>query len=444
MKPFAHQLTGALFLANRDRALLADQPRVGKTGSALLAADYIFARSILIVTTVSGLAVWRKAIPEWSGFPRKVFTVRQTASARPVPAEFDVAIVSWSLVGDPYVRAALSAREWDLLIVDESHYAKNPETKRTQGIWGDFLDDGANVYLDKALAGHARVIWCLTGTPIPNAPNDLWPMLRVMMPDRLGTRLLNSAFVKRFCIVKFKKTSTFRKIPVVVAGKHEDELSRILRGFYLRRTQKDIGLQPPIYEMFPLSADGVKLAELEADVDRGRVLAAAKRGDTAQLEYHLGTLRRLTGEIKAELLADAICDDLASGLDKVVVMAWHHGVIDTLVEKLAAFNPVTVDGRILDAQRERNIRAFGGKRCRVIICQIQAGGEAIDLSAAPLLYFCETSFVPKDMAQAALRITGPRQTRQAIVRVCALEGSIDGAAEAILMRKWASIKKVIA
>ena len=55
----------------------------------------------------------------------------------------------------------------------------------------------------------------------------------------------------------------------------------------------------------------------------------------------------------------------------------------------------------------------------------------------------ETSFSPKDMAQAALRITNHTQTRQALVRVCVIEGSIDEALQAVLLRKWTAIRQVL-
>ena len=72
-----------------------------------------------------------------------------------------------------------------------------------------------------------------------------------------------------------------------------------------------------------------------------------------------------------------------------------------------------------------------------------AAGEAIDLSAAAVLWFVEPSFMPKDMLQMSLRITNYTQTRQCFVRVCVIENSIDEAAQTILLRKWTSIRKVL-
>ena len=66
------QLIAADFLARRQRAFLWDSPRVGKTGAAVIAADYIGARSALVVTTASGRGVWRRAFPAWQTIPRRV------------------------------------------------------------------------------------------------------------------------------------------------------------------------------------------------------------------------------------------------------------------------------------------------------------------------------------------------------------------------------------
>ena len=48
------------------------------------------------------------------------------------------------------------------------------------------------------------------------------------------------------------------------------------------------------------------------------------------------------------------------------------------------------------------------------------------------------------MAQAALRITNHGQKRQCRVRVAALEGSVDEALQAIVIRKVATNKEIIA
>ena len=52
MKPFPQQTDGARFLSQRRYALLADMPRVGKTGASIMAADWAMDASIIVVTEV--------------------------------------------------------------------------------------------------------------------------------------------------------------------------------------------------------------------------------------------------------------------------------------------------------------------------------------------------------------------------------------------------------
>lgn len=432
--PLPTQLSGAEFLARRQAALLADSPRVGKTGAALIAADYILAQSILIVTTASGRAVWRRAVAEWTAFDRP---------------PLDVLILGWpDLTGAK--RAAALGRQWDLLLLDEAHYAKNFEAKRACATYGEPELDCELLVTAAAIAPKAKATWCLTGTPMPNSPADLYPMMRALCPERLGTLwgpfdvFRHTDFMKRYCVTKPKKVGQWRWIDVVIGGRNLDELGRRLDGFMLRRTQEDVGIRPPVYDLLPLEVSPANRRAAEQGLDTAAILAAAEAGSTRELEMHLGPLRRLTGEIKARAVVEALKEEFHCGLDKIVCMAWHTATLDILAEGLAEFGAVRLAGETSARDREQaEIRFRDDPGCRVFLGQIQAAGEAIDLSASAELWFVETSFTPKDMAQASLRITNHSQRRQALVKVCVLEGSIDEALQAILLRKWTAIREVL-
>lgn len=427
LRPFHHQLAGAQFLAERSAALLADEPRVGKSGAAIMAADMVWARRILVVTTASGRPVWAKAFRDWSAFGRSVQTIYKLTDH----PKADVVIVGWSAVAEQRMYSRLYVQDWDVLILDESHYAKNPTAKRTAATFG-------TAEFDHGLCRKAARTWCLTGTPVPNAPNDLYPMLRALCPDCIDG-MSYDAFLRRYCVVAPRYISG-RTIDVVKGGKNEAELAQRLKGFFLRRTQKDVGITEPIYETFPLHID----ANLTYEADTAAILAAAEAGDTRSLEMHLGPLRRLTGVLKAGAVIDAVKEEFAAGLDKIVLMAWHSDVVDVLAEGLAEFGPVVVDGRAGAQTREYAELMFRGDAdCRVFIGQMLAAGEAIDLSAAAELIFVEMSSVPKDMKQASLRVTNFGQKRQPRIRVAALEGSIDEALAEILTRKVRTIRAVL-
>lgn len=445
MQPLPSQITGANFLSDRNYALLADAPRVGKTGAAIMAADDIFASRVLVITTASGRPVWVRGFKDWSGFDTPTRAVYGALGKLDGPLRL---IVSWSEVAKH--AEALKAARWDLVILDEAHYAKAIDTKRTQAVYGVFR--GAS--RDMGIVDSAARVWCLTGTPIPNAPNDLYPMMRALCPERLAANeekgwpdvTKYDDFLHRYCVVRRKAISRWTKIDVVVGGKNEAELKARLDGFWLRRTQKDVGIQPPIYEVLPIHISDKQQQEIEAQIEGAEdILAAAETGETKGLEMALGTLRRVTGTVKAAGVADALEEELENGLDKVVLMAWHKDVMSSLEDRLKKYGVVRVDGSTTPQAREMATKMFQtDPACRVFIGQIVAAGEAIDLSAAAELVFVESSFVPKDMQQAALRITNHGQKRQTRVRVAALEGSVDEALQAIVIRKVATNKEIIA
>jgi SWI/SNF-related matrix-associated actin-dependent regulator 1 of chromatin subfamily A len=452
MTPLPHQIEGAKFLAERSFGILADAPRVGKTGAAIMAADMLNLSSILVVTTASGRGVWKKAFDDWSlwGRPLQILTPR--ILLRP---ETRVAVVGWPSVADPHLRTQLLKQSWDLLILDEGHYAKSFEAKRTQAVYGVPIDDATTLARGSALGAKARIVWPLTGTPMPNSPFDLYPMLRFGAPERLvgnGARgwpdvSRESAFKKRYCKIKPKKIgngSYARWIDVIVGGQNLAELKDRCADLMLLRTQQDVGIRPPIYETLPLVITEAQRRRIDAAAgDTREIMRAIDAGNTKDLEMHLGPLRRLTGSIKAELVVKAVREEFESGLDRIVLAYWHTDVGKILLDGLAEFGVVGIDGATPGKARDANVKAFQKGAARVFLAQIMAAAEAIDLSASAEMIVVEPSFIPKDMKQISLRITNHTQTRQARVRVAALDGSIDDAIQTSLLRKWSAINEVL-
>lgn len=449
MIPFPHQIDGAKFLAPATFAILADEPRVGKTGTAIMAADTVGAKTILVVTTASGRGVWRRAFDDWSIMGRPI-----GIAAPDKPAQ-DVTIVGWPSITRANYRLPLLAREWDVLILDEGHYAKSFDAARTQAVFGVPNDDGLTLLRRYGLTGKAKRVWSLTGTPMPNSPFDLYPVLRAGAPGRLRADKAKGwpdvtkqgDFKKRYCKIKPKKIGVgymARWIDVIIGGQNLDELRQRTEGLILRRTQQDVGIRAPIYETMPLIITPTQRRAIAAATENEKaVLAAIDGGNTKDMEMHLGPLRRLTGGMKASGVIEAVKEEFESGLDRVVLAYWHKDVGAKLIEGLAKYGVVGIDGSTPAAARDANVRAFQTGRARVFLGQIQAAAEAIDLSAASELIFVENSFVPKDMKQMSLRVTNHTQTRQVRVRVATLDGSIDDAIQSSLLRKWSAINEVL-
>ncbi len=189
MNPLPHQIIGAEFLAARTAALLADSPRVGKTGAAIMATDKVAAERILVVTTASGRPVWTRGFRDWSD--RDLRTEAAYGKLPDLTGPLRL-VVSWSEIVK--FLPELLRHRWDVLILDESHYAKSVETKRTRAVYGVMNGMGRSW----GLCDMAARVWCLTGTPLPNAPNDLYPMLRALTPERIDGLHKYEDFLHRY------------------------------------------------------------------------------------------------------------------------------------------------------------------------------------------------------------------------------------------------------
>ena len=441
MIPRQHQIDSAMFLAAKPKALLASEPRTGKTGAAILAADAVDAKTVLVVTTASGRAIWRKAFADWQSLPRTVSILGVDK-----PADTDVLIVSWQGLLSATITGTILSRRFDQIILDESHKAGNPETKTTQAAYGIYGSPAGSV-----VGRSDRVAW-LTGSPAPHDPGQLWPMLRAGCPELLKADPAKNwpdvttydAFRDRYCVIVMKKISAWSRIPVVLKGKNEDELHQRIKPFFLRYTQKDVGIAPPVYETLPLTVSEHTRRLVGRDVDQAKILAAIDAGKTKEIEAELSSLILHTGVIKAHAVVEAVKDELNGGLDKVVLMRWNSEVGRILREGLADYGVVSIDGSTTAAEREEAEHRFReDPKCRVFDGQIQAAGEAIDLSAACELWFVQLCWNPALLGQAAQRISNINQTRSTFVRACVIEGSIDEAVTARIAMLWDSIRQII-
>jgi hypothetical protein len=444
--PMPTQVVGAAFLAERRRALLGDEQRVGKTGTAIMAADKIQAERILVVTTASGRAVWRKAFPAWSHVKRPIAIVGVDKQWQADQGRC-VVIVSWNAVNKITPRFG---RTFDVIILDESHYAKNPTAARTRSTFGWFHNDGAKVIASSGVIDPLARVWHLSGTPFAHDLSDIYTTLRASAPERLFADpargwpdvLTYSRFRKRYCIIRPKQLSSGQWIDVVVAGQNENELRDRMKGFMLRRTQADIGALPPRYETLPITVLPAARRALESDAQIKALLNNVENG-APLLDDSTSRIMRLTGVIKAPGVAAAAADELDNGLDRLVIAYVNTEVGDTLHDALRKYGVARTDGATSLRDREFNVSRFTSGDARVFLGQIAAAKEAIDLSAACELWFAQSVFTPADMQQMAARIVNVSQKRTPIVRLCYIDNSIDEALQATVARLSFSIGQVL-
>ena len=124
MQLFPHQQEAKLFLLSRRRAILADQPRVGKTlPTAAAALENLPA---LIVCPAIAKTVWESAFARLA--PNvSVNVVNGKREASQVNSA-DVTIINY----DVLQYAQTNVDRYTTLVLDECHRIKNPKAQRTK------------------------------------------------------------------------------------------------------------------------------------------------------------------------------------------------------------------------------------------------------------------------------------------------------------------------
>jgi SWI/SNF-related matrix-associated actin-dependent regulator of chromatin subfamily A-like protein 1 len=430
--PLWYQEEDAQHVYKRKSALIAHQPRVGKSMIAVRAADLLKAKLVIFVVPPNTRANWIRTIQfgrrgNWIGM----------------------------VVGDNYAAdlnaqvRRLKLRDY-ILVIDESHREKNRNSARTIACYGEECNGFGG------LVEFATHVYCLTGTPLPNDPIELWPMLRAIAPELImtdkGRPLSQSAFRDKYC--KLVRTPFGAKS---VGGKNYKQLKQVVMGsgFCLRRYRKDVfgnDLQEPKNLYITAGKQAMaQLKELENTVEGKAAMDAFARGDEsagmrafARLEKKGYNMRRLYGLAKVPDLSDIISDRLDEDPgSKVVVGFYHTEVGQAYARALKKFNPLIYDGKVDRLRKDRINQQFQKeKKYRVILVQIQAGAVGLDLSAARSLIFAEWSFVGTDIEQLQSRIFNMHVDDPGFIEFAVLPGSIDTHIAAEAARKLTVAAKI--
>ena len=319
------------------RAFLADEQGLGKTVEALAALEADGAFPAVVVCPASLKLNWEREAARW--LPHRSVAVVEGRVA--VPPRADILILNYELVAAQ--REALALRRPRALVLDESHYCKNPQAKRTRAVRR----------LAEGLPRDALRL-ALTGTPVLNHADELISQLRVLgrLEDFGSGARFKQQFrgplteerlhwhLRRRCFVRRRKTEVLPQLPdkrqvvVPVALDNEREY---------RLAEDDV--------IAWLREQPLDLSELNAKI------AATLR---AQRLAQLGTLQRLAARGKLHAALAWIHDFLASRRAARRVRAPRRGAgggAGALPERAAPARPR------LDARRARR-RCARSRRTR--------------------------------------------------------------------------------
>ena len=120
--------------------------------------------------------------------------------------------------------------------------------------------------------------------------------------------------------------------------------------------------------------------------------------------------------------------DYVESVDKLVIFAYHHSVIERLENELKDYGCVVLNGACSQNTRQNAISDFRTQKgIKVFIGQIQASGEGIDglQEVCHNILFLESSWVPAEIEQAIARLYRLGQTKAVLIKLLVWAKSIE-------------------
>ena len=393
-RPF--QKAGIAFAAAKPATLIADEMGLGKTIQALGALNAAGReRSLpaLIVCPASLKLNWEREASKWLTFDASI----GVAAGADLPLT-DVVIINYDIL--PKHAAALRSRDWGAVIVDEAHYAK------TLSFRGDKWTGSQRAKALQSIVERVERRIFLTGTPIANRPKDLYPLLAMLRPDKWRPERF-FGFAKRYCGAHHNGYGwSFDGIS------NAAELQDTLRSeVMIRRRKADVLTELPAKQrtLVTLSATARELAHERKlkekwaayEMSDNYAEVADHADDSASLLFaEIAAARHRTALAKAPRVVEFVKEALEAE-DKVIVFAHHRDVVDALKAGLDEYAPVTIVGDDgMKARQDAVDRFQNGSVNRVAICNIQAGGVGLTLTAARTVIFAELDWTPTAITQA--------------------------------------------
>ncbi len=413
LMPHQGQLVAAAAAGHRT-FLLADEPGLGKTAQALLAAEAANAYPLLVVVPNVVKTNWAREAAHW--VPHRPATVVQ-GDGEAVDGFADIVVLNYEVL-DRHM-GWLGDFGFRGMVVDEAHFMKNKTSQRSQNVLA--LSDRIRSRTDRPL------LMALTGTPLINDIEDfraIWQFLGWIddskpldeLMDALEDTGLTPAdrsfyAAARQCvidlgIVRRRKLDVAADIPARRIADLPVELDE-RTGRSIRAAERDLaGRMVARYKTASANRSSDAGVEgIDHDLVR-RVARSELKEATAQSGENVFTLMRRIGQAKAELAADYAAQ-LARNAGKVVFFAKHVDVMDAAEETFArqGVRFSSIRGGQTPTARQTNVEAFvNDPDVAVAVCSLTAAGVGLNLQVASNIVLAEMSWTDAEQTQAIDRV----------------------------------------
>jgi SNF2 family DNA or RNA helicase len=414
LMPHQKQLVAAAAQGHRT-FLLADEPGLGKTAQALMAAQAADAYPLLCVVPNVVKANWAREVSLWT--PHRTVTVIH-GDGEDVDGFADIVVVNYEVL-DRHV-GWLGDHGFRGMVVDEAHFIKNKTSQRSQHVLE--LSERIRTRVARPL------LMALTGTPLINDIEDfraIWQFLGWIDDQKPRAELMN----------KLEDTGLMPGEP----GFYPNARRSVIEMGIVRRRKIDVAADIPARRVADLpveleGAEGRSIREAERElarrlvarydaaleartsgpevvgIDRDLVRRVAKweREDmeAAKDGENVFSMMRRIGQAKAGLAADYTAQ-LARSVGKVVFFAKHVAVMDEAEESFArrGIQYVSIRGDQSAKARAAAIEAFtNDPETSIVVCSLTAAGVGLNLQVASNMVLAELSWTDAEQTQAIDRI----------------------------------------
>lgn len=417
-----HQQEALNFCLARRAAMLGMDMGTGKSRVAIEFIRRTESRKTLVLCPLAVTDVWPAQVERFGGGDLHCLSLGQgTVRDRQLAAQQAYENASRCAVGPlPLVlvvnyeaaRVApfapwLARVPWDLVVLDESHRTKAPA--------------GATARFCRNFIRTARRRLCLTGTPMPHSPLDIWAQACFLVPRLFGRY---AEFKARYGVWGGYEQRQLLRL------QNEAELTAKINSFvYQCRAEEVLDLPPVMHERRYCELGARAWKAYRYLDDRFDELARSPDATGAEALVKLLRLQQLTG---GWLTLDSLGDDppgFGSGSDEHVDCAKAH-LLGDLLEDLRPTEPVVVfcrftrDIEAIHAQtaalgrtslelsgRRHELAAWQAGKAPVLATQIQAGSEGVDLTRARYCAFYSLGPSLGQYLQALKRLHRPGQNR---------------------------------
>lgn len=453
---FPFQRIGAEWLITARDGLLSDEQGTGKTIQTLAALRYLHEHGEQVFPTVivcpNGVKRnWATECKKWfpqaepiiiSGTPvqkAKLFKHASEVDNALVIINFEATWLHSRLAGFGSIRL-LRCRECDtsgdvnlsatrcethpkdlnkldarVVVVDEAHRIKEPKSKQTRAVWA--IGQGANVERH----------WALTGTPIANAPDDLWSIMHFVSRLEHPSK---TKWVDRFALLAW---NAYGGLDIVgLNPEHRDEFYKIFDPRQRRMLKQIVAPQLPpklppevrYVQMTPKQRKAYKDIDemLLTQLDTGDLITTpsnlAKATRMLQFAAAYATIEISGGEEHVRLAEpspkldelDLIIEERRVGnkgaIKPFVVTAMHRQLIMLASNRLTKqkIPHALLVGGMAEWERDLALRNFQEGKVPILLFTMSAGGTGLTMTAADTIVYLQRSWSMVDNLQSGDRV----------------------------------------